>query len=74
MLDWHSCQTCYPLEKKLLLLLYYVRLEPACAATEKLVRGLKFRIYKAKQKYMCVSGFILRKNRVGRSDLIFIFF
>ena len=29
---------------------------------------------KAKQKYMCVSGFILRKNRVGRSDLIFIFF
>ena len=23
---------------------------------------------------MCVSGFILRKNRVGRSDLIFIFF
>ena len=30
--------------KKLLLLLYYVRLKPACAATEKLVRGLKFRI------------------------------
>ena len=29
---------------------------------------------KAKQKYMCVSGFILRKNRVGRSDLIFIYF
>ena len=29
---------------------------------------------KAKQKYMCVSGFILRINRVGRSDLIFIFF
>ena len=29
---------------------------------------------KAKQKYMCVSGFIPRKNRVGRSDLIFIFF
>ena len=30
--------------KKLLLLLYYVRLKPACAATEKLVRGLKFNI------------------------------
>ena len=44
MLDWHSCQTCYPLEKKMLLLLYYVRLKPACAATAKLVRGLKFRI------------------------------
>ena len=46
MLDWHSCHTCYPLEKKLLLLLllYYIRLKPACAATEKLVRGLKFRI------------------------------
>ena len=29
MLDWHSCQTCYPLEKKLLLLLYYIRLKPA---------------------------------------------
>ena len=28
---------------------------------------------KAKKKYMCVSGFIPRKNRVGRSDLIFIF-
>ena len=44
MLDWHSCQTCYPLEKKLLLLLYYVRLKSAYAATEKLVKGLKFRI------------------------------
>ena len=31
-------------------------------------------LHKAKQKYMCVSGFILRKNRVGRSDLIFICF
>ena len=30
--------------KKLLLLLLYVRLKPACAATEKLVRGFKFRI------------------------------
>ena len=30
--------------------------------------------HKAKQKCMCVSSFILRKNRVGRSDLIFIFF
>ena len=28
---------------------------------------------KAKKKNMCVSGFIPRKNRVGRSDLIFIF-
>ena len=28
--------------KKLLLLLYYVRLKPACAATEKLVRELKW--------------------------------
>ena len=27
-----------------------------------------------KKKYMCVSGFIPRKNRVGRSDLIFYFF
>ena len=23
MLDWHSCQTCYPLEIKLLLYYYY---------------------------------------------------
>ena len=52
MLDWHSCQTCYPLEKKLLLLLlYYVRLKPACAATEKLVRDLKFRILKLEILY-----------------------
>ena len=48
MLDWHSCQSCYPLEKKCY---YYVRLKPACAATEKLVRGLKFRIKKLEILY-----------------------
>ena len=42
MQDWHSCQTCYPLEKKCFYL-YYVRLKPACAATEKLVRDLETR-------------------------------
>ena len=26
MLDWHSCQICYPLEIKMLLLLLYVRI------------------------------------------------
>ena len=26
MLDWHSCQICYPLEVKILLLLYTVSL------------------------------------------------
>ena len=51
MLDWHSCQTCYPLEKQLLLLFYYVRLKPACAATEKLIRGLKFWIQKLEILY-----------------------
>ena len=44
MLDWHSCQNVILLKEKVLLLLYYVRLKLACAATEKLVRGLKFRI------------------------------
>ena len=28
---------------------------------------------KAKKKYMCVSGFTLRKNGVGRSDSMFFF-
>ena len=28
-------------------------------------------VYKAKKRNMCVSGFITRKNRVDRSDLIF---
>ena len=27
MLDWHSCQICYPLEIKILLLLLLVRAE-----------------------------------------------
>ena len=35
--------------------------------------NLKGHVHKAKQKYMYVSGFIPRKNRVGRSDLNFIF-
>ena len=46
MLDWHSCQTCYPLEKRLL-----YKLKSACTATEKLVRGLKFRIQKLEILY-----------------------
>jgi hypothetical protein len=32
------------------------------------------RIYKAKTKYMSVYGYILQKNRVGRSDFHFILF
>ena len=32
------------------------------------------RIYKVKTKYMSVYGYILQKNRVGRSDFHFILF
>ena len=38
MLDWHSCQICYPLEIKILLLLN----RPA--QLQKLARAVKFRI------------------------------
>ena len=38
------------------------------------IKMICYFLYEAKQKYMCVSGFILRKNRKGRSDLIFILF
>ena len=30
MLDWHSCQICYPLEIKILLLLLHVHGIPVC--------------------------------------------
>ena len=30
-------------------------------------------VHKAKQKNMCVSGYVLLKIRVGRSDYFFIF-
>ena len=35
--------------------------------------GASLSLYKAKQKNMCVSGYMLFKIRVGRSDYFFYF-